>query len=292
MAALPPFPRRGVPIPKSALPPRPAMPQPFLRTPSGRRFMLYVIGLVALGGTMLKGVGSTSPRKQDGAESEPATAALSNAPRAFVSAELLHQIRRLEDFTRAPPDGAIAATMGYLDTLEGPESRPAAVEWTDLDVTQALAHPVAFRGGLVRVRGNLMGIETLDIDHPAIPEGSTYRGWILHHLGRTDTMVTWQTKNRPPDVEKPEMLEIDGVFVQAIQYEDAKGVMRKSPFIVAHAIRVPPVGKSDGFLGTLFVPIVVVLIILVLATTLFLLRRASKPARAPNFTARPPGPGR
>jgi hypothetical protein len=285
------FPRRGIPIQKPAIPARPEAPLPFFRTASGRRMLLYIFALVALAGTMIQGVGKRNRAAQEAAaESRPAE--LTSPPRSFVSKDLLHQIRTLEDFTPEPPPAAIGAAIGYLNG-RGSESRPAVVDWTWLDIAQSLAHPAEFRGGLVRIRGLFAGMDTRVLNHPAVPdpEGFTYRGWLYTKTPGGDAMVTFQTASKPPDFEKEAPIELEGVFLQAIEYESKKGSVRTAPFLVVDSVRPAPPEDARGFLDTLFVPIIVVLIILILATTLFLFRKSRRPA-SPRYTARPPGPER
>jgi hypothetical protein len=89
------------------------------------------------------------------------------------------------------------------------------------------------------------------------------------------------------------MLDVEGVFLQAIQYTDAKGRTRVSPFIVAHSIKpIAAASVSRGFLDKFFVPTVVILSVVILVTTLFLFRKSRKPATSQRYAARPPGPGR
>jgi hypothetical protein len=287
---MPGFPRRGIPFPKTIHAPlRREPPKPFLKTSSGRRMVLYVFGLVALLGTLLKGVGASAPpRTQEGADSRAIQ--VTNPPKAFVAPEVLHQLRTIQDFTREPNDAAITTTVAFFEKAKGPEG--PALEWTDLDIEQAVAHPEAFRGGLVRVSGLLAGVETLALHHPAIPSGKIYRGYLwCRTASGADAMVVWDTP-APPEFEKETPLIVEGAFLQAIQYEARKGAVRSTPFLVATAVRPAPPSEGKSILETLFVPITVSLIILILVMTLFLLKRSRKPAAAPDYRVRPPGPGR
>jgi hypothetical protein len=210
-----------------------------------------------------------------------------------VPVEILHQLRTLEDFAPNPRDSAIATVIGYLATIGGPESRPQSVTFTDLDVDQALAYPQDFRGGLVRVRGQYLGVDTRSIQHPAIadPEGWTYRGYLFGKGRAGPVPVLFQGTMMPPDVPRDTPMEVEGVFLQAVQYETKDGKTRTAPFLVASSVRAVKFEAKRSILDTLFLPIVCALIILIVMTTLYLFKKSRVPARS-RYVARPPGPGR
>lgn len=290
MTSVPGFPRRGIPIPRKAFPTKPEPVPPFFKTAMGRRVILYAFGLVAVAAIVVQNANRRERIAQEGAASRGV--ALTHAPKAFAPTELLHQLRGLEDDAPEPPHGAIAAAIGWLASPGGPESRPAT-DWTDLDAEQAIAHPSAFRGGLVRVRGLVGRIETVTIKHPAIPdpEGFTYKIWLYVRNRARDAMVTCQTGVMPSGIEKETLVEAEGVFLQSVQYE-AKDQVRTTPFVAVGALRTVPPEQAKGILDTLFVPILVSAIILVLLAALFLFRKSRTPPAESPFRVRPPGPGR
>jgi hypothetical protein len=301
-APIPPFPRRGIPSPKSPLPVRRELPPPFFRTREGRRLIFWGALLLALLGTLFgKAPGGRAPASPpQGIESGPASRA-AHPPRTFADPGLLHQIRTLEDFTRNPHDSAIASTVRFLESRRGPESRPAELDWTDLEIEDSLDHPEDFRGGLVRVRGLFMGIETREIDHPAVPGRFTYRGYVLCKGRSGEAAVVWETATLPPDIEKIEkgtVLDVRGVFLQPIKYQAKPGpnqnvpIIRTAPFLVADSVTIASVAPSSSIRDMLFTPAVVVLIMLILATTLFLIHKSRRSVKAARYVARPPGPGR
>lgn len=287
----PPFPRRGIPSPKvPRLPGRREEQKPFFRTRQGYRFLFYAFLLLAFGGAMLGKLTQWQSR-QGGAESragaDSRSLPVTSPPKAFVSSDVRHSLLTLEDFTKSPRPSAIALILRSLRDAAGPESRATQPEYVDLEIDEAIAHPEAFRGGFVRTRGHLMGVETRG------PEDAlTYRCWLIVDGGRNPQMVFVET-DTIPKFEKNEMLDAEGVFLQAVSYEDAKGRTRMSPFIAASALkRTPPAEHSESFRDKLFTPIAIFLIILILATTLFLVTKSRRSAPATRYVARPPGPGR
>jgi hypothetical protein len=269
--------------------------KPFFRSALGRRLIMYLFG-IGIAGSMLKSIMSPPPQDTETPDTRPAVVALTNPPRAIAPPEVLHQLRTIDDFSRQPHPGAIGAALAFMQR-EGPtESRPSNIDWTDLDIDQAIAHPTEFRGGLFRVRGAFMGVETLG-PHPTLNGEYTYRGYLLCSIGeagrRRQAMVIFETLHAPAEFEKgQDTLEVEGVFLQVAQYEDKKGGSRASPFLVTGAARKYDPPTNRGFFKERFSWIVVVLIILVLVTAYFLLRKSRTPSGPDRFASRPPGPGR
>jgi hypothetical protein len=287
----PPFPRRGIPSPKAPrLPRRREEDKPFFRTRQGYRLLFYGFLLLAFGGGMLGKLGQWKAR-QGGPESRSAAESrsvpLTSPPKAFVSSDIRHALITLEDFSPSPRPAAIALVLRSFRDVAGPESRLAPPEYVDLEVDESVAHPEAFRGGFVRTRGHLQGVETRG------PEDAlTYRSWLVVGGGRNPQLVVVET-DTPPEFEKGEMLDAEGVFLQAVTYVDAKDRSRTTAFIAASSLkRTPPAEHPQSFRDKLFTPVAIFLIILILATTLFLVKKSRKSAPANRYVARPPGPGR
>lgn len=284
------FPRRGIPTHKVRLPPAPERAKPFHKTALGRRLLIYGILFLLFLPVFINKARGDGAARQGGGDSRPQVA-LTNAPRQFVPNNVMHSLVSLEDFTEGANDGAIGVVLGYLKSLGGAESR-ASVDWTDLDVTQALAYPEHFRGGLVRIRGAFFRSDGQDIQQPAVPLGVVFRGWLAVREGHTDYVLAYMTDDRTK-FEPPQVVEAEGVFLQAIRYEDKKGFVRTAPLVVVPSLRLSPTLPPQTFLDKHFSTAIIVLIIVVLGTTWFLLRRKSgQLASRRRFVARPPGPER
>ena len=122
----PPFPRRGILSRKVALPVRREPPEPFLRTSMGRRMILYAMLFVAALGMLVSTVNKAA-RPPQGPESRPEsrTVVLTAPPKSFAPSDLIHQLVSVKDYSLHPNDGAVAACVQHLESLD-----VASTAWT------------------------------------------------------------------------------------------------------------------------------------------------------------------
>ena len=170
-------------------------------------------------------------------------------PRAFApSPTCCTRSVTLEDYSRSPHDGAIGAALRFLQCSAGPgiaagrrSTGPTSTS------TQSLAHPEEFRGGLSGSAGSSAGIETRDIDHPALPEGGSSTGASYRPRGpRAIAPSYWETGRHRLETSTRYRPRGRGRFPSG---HPVRGQGRRhpdGPFIVADSVTSPPVEPPRG----------------------------------------------
>ncbi|MSR61202.1 MAG: hypothetical protein EXS08_01975 [Planctomycetes bacterium] len=140
-----------------------------------------------------------------------------------------------EDFAETP------SYRRLLEMLSNYSDEELARQATrTLDVPAALAQPEAWRGEIVRVRALVAHLQTVRLANPLADHVDTYRAFLVNDLGldkESEGMVV-DFLEEPPELElRRDVVDVEAVFFRVLRYENAKGVLKDLPYLIARAVR-------------------------------------------------------
>jgi hypothetical protein len=183
-------------------------------------------------------------------------------------------------------------TPGYLRLLElvshygEQELRDQAQR--ELDFSDALARPAAWRGEFVHVRGIVAGLQAVRLTTPLIDQEDTYRAVITEADGSEGVVVDFLVP--PPELEvQRDAVDVDGVFFRTVSYENKQGAVIEAPYLIARSLRAydPAAAPSSTELDLISKLLIGAAVAFVVVRILMSLRRQ---ARTPP-SRRVPAPG-
>ena len=165
------FPRR---IPKNAKP-MPMAPlrlehKPFFATAEGRRVVIYLFALLAVGGVVYQTVQNRAAALAETQNSTRPVEVL-NPPKSFVTADTLHAMITAVDGMSRPSEPGVAAILnefkkrkdGVVDSRTG--KKITDPERVLMSSTETVAEPAKFRIGYIRCRCIPTIANNVEVDH-------------------------------------------------------------------------------------------------------------------------------
>lgn len=140
------------------------------------------------------------------------------------------------------PDGSnFAETPGYrklLSTLTGHMTAGGRVDNPPaFDREVAMKTPELLRSETFRVRGYVSGHWAAKLDQPVFALGDVWR--VVLADGDGDNGIVIDVAEQPPalDVQR-DLVEVDAQFYRVVRYQNAKGLARDVPYLIARSLRV------------------------------------------------------
>lgn len=288
------FPRR---IPKNAkpMPMAPLRPEakPFFATAEGRRVVIYLVALVAVGGVVYQTVQNRAAALAQ-TQSSTRPVEVKHPPTSFVTADTLHAMITAVDGMSRPSEPGVAAILnefkmrkeGEVDARTG--KKLGDPELVLMRSAEAVAEPAKFRGGYVRFRGIPTTAYTLGFDNPLAPKGVIYHGIVVEDPHSGVGGVMFGTVGKIPDFTPAEgMLEVEGVFLQTVTFETKSNReaerFRTVPYIVASSVKFFDASKIESPTASwgerLIIPAAIVAMIVLSIAIVFLIKRIQKADR-------------
>ncbi len=149
------------------------------------------------------------------------------------------------------PDGSnFAETPGYrklLSTLTGHMTAGARVDNPPaFDREAAMKAPEMLRSETFRVRGYVSGHWAQKLDQPIFQMQDVWR--IVLTDGEADNGIVIDVMEQPPALdERRDMVEVDAQFYRVVRYQNAKGLARDVPYLLARTLRVVPEERRSLF---------------------------------------------
>ena len=131
-------------------------------------------------------------------------------------------------------------TPGYRRLLElvsryGEQELRGQVQ-RELDFSDALARPGAWRGELVHVRGVVAGLQAVRLSSPLADQVDAYRAIITEADGSEAVVVDFLRP--PPEIEvQRDAVDVDGVFFRTVRYENRQDAAVEVPYLIARSLR-------------------------------------------------------
>lgn len=176
--------------------------------------------------------GSVEEQQADGAQGSAAPAEPAAPPRNLESlfGGALIGARDAEDFAETPGYRQLLETLSqYTDE----ELRQKVAR--RLDVPDAIAHPEAWRGEIVSLRALLAYLRVVRLARPLGEHVDTCRAFVAEADGSEGVVVDFLGER--PDLEKHDVVDIEGVFFRTVRYEDTKGGFFEGPYLIARGLR-------------------------------------------------------
>ena len=175
---------------------------------------------------------------------------------------------------------------GYRRLLEilsqkGEDELKQGVE-RQLDVADALAHPDAWRGKIVRVHGLVAWMQAVKLASPIGDSEDVYRALVTQPDGTAGVAVDFL--HPPPAFEiQRDVIEVEGVFLRTVSYENKGGNAVEAPYLIARGLRLLDLNRaprSTALEGLGKVLIAAAVVFLVIRVMLIFRRRKESERRA------------
>jgi hypothetical protein len=186
-------------------------------------------------------------------------------------------------------------TPGYRRLLEivsryGEQELRGQVQ-RELDFSDALARPDAWRGEFVHVRGVIAGLQAVRLSAPLAERVDAYRAILTEADGSEAVVVDFLEP--PPEIEvQRDAVDVDGVFFRTVRYENRNDAAVEVPYLIARNLRTldPTAAPRSTRLDLISQLLIGAAVVFVVARILMSLRRPGAP-RKPKRAPRVPPPG-
>jgi hypothetical protein len=137
-----------------------------------------------------------------------------------------------QDFAETP---SYRRLLELVARFEDQELRDQARR--ELDMADAIAHPDAWRGEIVRVRGLVAGLQAVRLSYPIGERQDCYRAIVTEADGSEGVVVDFL--EAPPEVElRRDVVEVEGVFYRTVRYENLRDTVVEAPYLIARRPRL------------------------------------------------------
>jgi hypothetical protein len=146
-------------------------------------------------------------------------------------------------------EGALVGVEDFVDFAETPGYRrllemlaqyePAELEKKAigrLDFAQALSTPDRWRGRIMRLRGMVIGLETVRLWTPVGEAVDCYRAVITEPDGSEGAIVDFLEPPPPLELEE-DVVDVEAVFFRVVRIESKSGLPRYAPYLIARGLR-------------------------------------------------------
>jgi hypothetical protein len=180
-----------------------------------------------------------------------------------------------------------AETPGYRRLLEiigqmgEDELRQGAEQ--QLNIAEALAQPDAWRGKIVRLHGLVAWMQAVKLESPLGESEDVYRALVTQPDGTAGVAVDFL--HPPPELGiQRDVIEVEGVFLRTVRYENKGGTHVEAPYLIARGLRrldVDALRRSTalGGLGKILIAAAVIFLVM---RVLLLVRRRRAGERRPQ----------